>query len=1010
MGGFYMGYLDSLCRRRGWPEPLYECLLDSSGYAGHVFVNGREYRTDFAYESIDLAQENAAMRAFMVCRNFSVNGGILARNGIVQGMPAVRPQSSIGFRPPARPMGFHGYPEPDDMDDRQPLRRLPRYKDPSGSMAHPPSAASATNPSNHQSHLSSGRGSPPPTGTFESSDFLSQSRADAPSNRALEQQPHRNLSKQSAVSEPPSMHSPELTSALHLAEALAAHDYNKTQWLLEHRFNQVATREYSWLKELKKLDYSPLEITDELLEKAILGPWIFEPFTPLVSSPFDTELHLHPCVHFTSGTAAEGHVRKEPNSEALTKASDSTGPVLSSKESIEYHCGLAGVRPTPEGSTELQLGSVGFSEDNSVATVTLVGPEDGSAVLQILENLEYAAGALQTLGGSCNSFTFLFMVDRMSDKNSRPCVELQRVPFSVIRRLRHCLDHSLQADEGDDLLYFVDQVMPFLPTGLLQTGDQTTDADDRVFLVSLTAQFLSLAFLSYSQADCGPIMPFFLDTALNKVVLTGNGGGNAFNGLTVCGSLVMLTCMGDMTGKPVFAFRCFKSEQEQLTMDISSTKFDLIASAEDIIDTWGPGTFVSVSSEEPDMLLSIAVGNGTITSAPIQTDKIPEQPLHWSRGSKQPRETEPFHLRLKYRIGTTIIENTQCCANANTALLKAVPLLEDLDTFPSYWEIAERELGLGLQGGGQIGLTAAFQFNQTWVKMGGTTKKAAMLCQRAFFRADLESLFGVQVSVCTGIARRVRLRELVADILPAYVAGLVTKPRLWASLVNTHHLITALRSSDIRTLLDSLDHQHQTVFEGLVTAVLHLLRGTGIDRKGEDFVVACIQPDLPFRCFKIPCRKENYWTRMLADSEDTATFAYVTTRCLETARMQCCGPAVSWRNSASLLWTAVSCYEERVAAATTATPNDKWGLKHCDAYLIGRPDAALSVQVDRPNEKDEPRLLASCSTIPPQYLYRLFRKARPGKPKRLREMKCFDQTAESVVVLVGGPQRWMSPS
>ena len=50
-------------------------------------VNNREYQTDLAYESDDLAQENAAMRAFMVCRNFSVNGGMLARNGIVQGLP-----------------------------------------------------------------------------------------------------------------------------------------------------------------------------------------------------------------------------------------------------------------------------------------------------------------------------------------------------------------------------------------------------------------------------------------------------------------------------------------------------------------------------------------------------------------------------------------------------------------------------------------------------------------------------------------------------------------------------------------------------------------------------------------------------------------------------------------------------------------------------------------------------------------------------------------------------------
>ncbi|KAL1842919.1 hypothetical protein VTJ49DRAFT_3707 [Mycothermus thermophilus] len=87
MSGFYMQYLDSLCRRRGWHEPMYECYRSSEGYTCHVLVNGREYQTDLAYESDHLAQENAAMRAFMVCRNFSVNGGMLARNGIVQGLP-----------------------------------------------------------------------------------------------------------------------------------------------------------------------------------------------------------------------------------------------------------------------------------------------------------------------------------------------------------------------------------------------------------------------------------------------------------------------------------------------------------------------------------------------------------------------------------------------------------------------------------------------------------------------------------------------------------------------------------------------------------------------------------------------------------------------------------------------------------------------------------------------------------------------------------------------------------
>lgn len=80
--------LIGLCRRRGWRDPLYETYRSTSGFTCLVLVNGREYQTDLTYESDGLAQENAAMRAFMVCRNFSVNGGMLARNGVVQGLPA----------------------------------------------------------------------------------------------------------------------------------------------------------------------------------------------------------------------------------------------------------------------------------------------------------------------------------------------------------------------------------------------------------------------------------------------------------------------------------------------------------------------------------------------------------------------------------------------------------------------------------------------------------------------------------------------------------------------------------------------------------------------------------------------------------------------------------------------------------------------------------------------------------------------------------------------------------
>ncbi|KAK7756386.1 hypothetical protein SLS62_001612 [Diatrype stigma] len=107
MGGFYIQYLESLCRRRGWQDPTYECYRDTSGYTCLVLVNGREYQTDIAYESDVLAQENAAMRAFMVCRNFSVNGGMLARNGVVQGLPA----NDSGKRKKSRQVISHSHRE-----------------------------------------------------------------------------------------------------------------------------------------------------------------------------------------------------------------------------------------------------------------------------------------------------------------------------------------------------------------------------------------------------------------------------------------------------------------------------------------------------------------------------------------------------------------------------------------------------------------------------------------------------------------------------------------------------------------------------------------------------------------------------------------------------------------------------------------------------------------------------------------------------------------------------------
>ncbi len=73
-------------------------------------------------------------------------------------------------------------------------------------------------------------------------------------------------------------------------------------------------------------------------------------------------------------------------------------------------------------------------------------------------------------------------------------------------------------------------------------------------------------------------------------------------------------------------------------------------------------------------------------------------------------------------------------------------------------------------------------------------------------------------------------------------------------------------------------------------------------------------PGVPVQCFKIPCRRENHWTRIVADSEELATFAYVTTDCLETDAVKCRGLDASWANSTASFWTAISCCEDGLAS------------------------------------------------------------------------------------------------
>lgn len=987
-----------------------------------MLVNGRVYQTDLAYDSTELARENAAMRAFMVCRNFSINGGMLARNGIVQGLPVIASNRKSRYRQTSSGGRLSNRSNRSEHD----------YSS-SASTSSTTTASSSAVVSNDPTDPSVSVGS-----SHEDDDIhVSKSSKVASEAAALRKVALMNNighsarhvdSREGTEAYRQSLEEYGQTSASpqDLTRALESHNYNKTQWLLERFFDQVAVQEYSWLTELIQLGFSPLEITDELLEKAIQGSWVHEPFEDPHSESFALGYHQTNCVHINSpvesvrytgyaeelvdpkntsslhgrniiasglGDGVQDEKTPQPGSqelrdrlESLSKpVPDRRGASLTARQRVEYFCGLGGVRPAADGSTDIEFGSVSFDKNNSKASITLNGPADNSAMIEVLDSLDRAAGELQRLGGCCDSFSVLL------DSATKDYVELHQVPFWTIRRLRELvIDPDMTGHFGRAAGFFLDLI-----GGADFMSGHTVDAGSLQHWVLLATQFLALGLLSYAQAHCGSIQPFFLDTPLQAISLLGSGKSESEPTDTLTCYLVELTCMGDMLGQPVLVFGWLSGPavDERQVMPQTPRK-NMLASPEDILDTWGSGCMVA-SANDSNVLYSVVVGGGTITSTGEHSDPATRLQLHWSKQvTKSLTATSTFLRKAKAFIGTTILENN-ACQSAAARLMNSLPMLEEIGTFPSYWELMERQLGLGVQGGQAA--VAILQFNQTWVKRNGATKKSVMLSQRPIYISDLDSMFGVQVSICTGVARRVRLRDLLADLLPAYVSGLVVEPLLWKDLVGKFNALAALRESDTRQWLESLDHPCRVEFERLVFAVLYLLRDTGIDRKGDHFVIACVQSDLPFQCFKIPCKNENYWARMLIDSEDSATFAYITTQCLETPALKCCRPSPSWSNSTALLGTAVS--QDRVSAdyaLAAASGIGPWTLKENEAYLLGRPDKVLYVQVKTPSGLD-PHLLVSLSTIPPTFLNRLFKK---GKPKRLREKKCFDSCAESVVICV----------
>ena len=784
----------------------------------------------------------------------------------------------------------------------------------------------------------------------------------------------------------------------------------------------VARGDFAWLLDVETIDYPTSELLQMVQESVRAGPWYSDDDNndsfDLEDAQVNTEFHQENCVH-RGGIASNqlhGLVDKPPEVSKDARSHEEIRCRLSG------YCGLAGILPHWEtrgqpavrrrGNTTISIlmyqeslalgkqhsslhpASTSLSENDtntfdpdisrmplspsSTSWTEIEDPfrltEAQTKQIHLLHNAMtrfcIAANFLQCNKYCCNAFTLV--VSRAELDSQIPGVDMVRIKFQSLEDFRQSVlvlwiqiadkfskinlaDLKTCSSIGQKILSIfghsqdTSEILSGRTQGLLSV-------DYHLHVCSLATQLLGLGLVSYTQGHKGPLSSPF-DHDLTEIELLGTGDDRMF----IKASLRELTCLGEMVGGPIFVFHLVCSSRNFAISIISpDLAVDFRCRGVDLIDTWGPGIFVSkAGAPYGSQLHAIEIGGGVIQ--PVRSDSLnydPTKPLfHWSsqlNSYNEMRSYPTFSSWDEIQIGAISIRSS-CPLESEKCRKSSQQLLCNLGTQASYWELAERQVTF------QAGYYTVLQVGNMYVRKLGRTVKQQIIEQWSLL-PNLRQLavpWGLQISLCTGIAKRASLRKIIEDSMFAHVDTL--KYEQW------HKMLPGARvafqgSMDLKAYIEGLSSDEKCCLVAIIGYILELLKPTGVDRKGEQFSI--LWPDALSTSYgvKIPCNEKNAWTRILQDSESCATFAAVTSTCFEGHNHTCRDMvAPKWQDCNGFLSTAV-CHDLTAAERAKTHNPFKW-LKDDQRYWVGKVGGNFWVIARRSKDGDM-HLLVKCNRFP----------------------------------------------
>lgn len=507
----------------------------------------------------------------------------------------------------------------------------------------------------------------------------------------------------------------------------------------------------------------------------------------------------------------------------------------------------------------------------------------------MLENVLNAFNLLRNDGGCCESFTIL-----VKASSRHRTVTVKKVAVSLLLELCEALDQSILASDTNSSIWT--QPLTKACTGFLEElgcGEMVykyihsslgsaVSPHRCLHLCALITQMAAIGIVTYSRGHSREFYTPALSRPIDSFVLLGSEPA----GTTLHAERLELECMGKMLGRKVWVFH-----QEKDLIGNTAETFYLATSVGDMLDTWGGSISLEDVADPAGLFLSIGGGSiVTVESNDGRFDMAQDNELccHWAPKlglSLHSQKLDRADRRLL--IGATSVNEhclleTEVCQEAFSG-----GALTSMGTRAPGWKTTGRAANLSI---GFHGATAGVAGTQT--KDDGRSLKVKIF-QDWDRTTDLRVLnrpCGLELSLCTGIARRLPLRELFyGEVLEYLRLGL---PGDWTKIEPIVTGISGQSEEEFGEWLSILTEPQTLVMQKATVLLLLAMEYTGVERDGHTLTVWWPEKhEATPRGLQI--KKEQYsgknpWIPIFQDPERSAIFGLATSRCLEHHAVKTC--------------------------------------------------------------------------------------------------------------------------